>query len=113
MEKVDSNGGRSPFALQLFSDKATIMETLSRQQLDLDYFVHWRPYLWREPVRRMLNFLGDLHGKRLLHIGDTPGRMTSYFAMSGAYVTLADPNPRRHPRAREMGHQGEGQCRYH
>jgi SAM-dependent methyltransferase len=70
-----------------------IVQIPDGRQLDLDYFVHWRQYLWRQPVRDMLAFLGDLRGKQLLHIGDFPCRMTSLFAMLGAQVTLVDPQP--------------------
>jgi hypothetical protein len=30
------------------------------RRLDLDYFVEWRPWLWRRPVLNALAFLGDL-----------------------------------------------------
>ena len=58
--------------------------------LDLDYFVGWRPWLWRKPVADALAFLGDLAGKRVLEIGGRPGRMASLFAMRGAHVTVLD-----------------------
>lgn len=69
------------------------VQTPDGRQLDLDYFVHWRQYVWRKPITDMLAFLGDLRGKRLLHIGDFTCRMTSLYAMMGAEVTLADPYP--------------------
>ena len=58
--------------------------------LDLDYFVAWRPYLWRKPVADALAYMGDLRGKRVLEIGGGPGRMASLFAMLGADVTMLD-----------------------
>lgn len=57
---------------------------------DLDYFVHWRPYLWLRPVRNVLKHFGDLSGKNLLEIGGGPGRMTALFALKGANVTMID-----------------------
>lgn len=58
--------------------------------LDLDYFVEWRPYLWRRPVADALSFLGDLRGKRLLEIGGRSGRMACLFALLGANVTMLE-----------------------
>ncbi len=58
--------------------------------LDLDYFVEWRPYLWRRPVADALSFLGDLRGKRLLEIGGRSGRMACLFALLGANVTVLE-----------------------
>lgn len=75
------------------SRPANIVQTSDGRQLDLDYFVQWRQYLWRKPVLDMLAFLGDLQGKQMLHIGDFTCRMTSLYAMMGAQVTLADPYP--------------------
>jgi 2-polyprenyl-3-methyl-5-hydroxy-6-metoxy-1,4-benzoquinol methylase len=58
--------------------------------LDLDYFVHWRTWLWRAPVEAALRFVGYLKGKRLLEIGGGPGRMTAMFALLGAHVTMVE-----------------------
>lgn len=58
--------------------------------IDLDYFVEWRPYLWRRPLEHALKFMGDLRGKRILEIGGRSGHMTSLFAMQGAQVTMVD-----------------------
>ena len=55
---------------------------------DIDYFVEWRPFLWRRPLLDSLRFLGDLTGKRVLEIGGRSGRITSLFAMLGANVTM-------------------------
>jgi len=63
------------------------------RKLDFDYFIHWRPYLWRIPIAHVLDFLGDLKGRSVLHIGDFPGRLTSLLAMLGANVTMADITP--------------------
>jgi protein-L-isoaspartate O-methyltransferase len=67
--------------------------TASGKTLDLDYFVEWRPWLWRSPVREALEFLGDLQGKRVLEIGGRSGRMTSLLAMCGARVTMLQKGP--------------------
>jgi SAM-dependent methyltransferase len=75
------------------SAAANTVQTPDGRHLDLDYFVHWRQYVWRKPVLNMLAFLGDLRGKHLLHIGDFTCRMTSLYALMGAKVTLADPYP--------------------
>jgi len=58
--------------------------------LDLDYFVEWRPWLWRKPVADALEFLGDLRGKRVLEIGGRTAKMSSLFALLGADVTLLE-----------------------
>jgi len=60
------------------------------REVDLDYFVNWRPYLWRDPIARALRFLGNLRGKRILEIGGNDGRMTSLFALLGADVAMLD-----------------------
>ena len=36
------------------------------REVDLDYFVNWRPYLWRDPIARALRFLGNLRGAALI-----------------------------------------------
>lgn len=58
------------------------------RELDLDYFVEWRQYLWRKPVENVLRFLGDLMGRRVLEIGGRSGRMACLFASLGANVTM-------------------------
>ena len=60
------------------------------RHLDLNYFVEWRPWLWRRPLADTLEFLGDLRGKRVLEIGGGAGRVTSLFALCGARVTMVD-----------------------
>ena len=58
--------------------------------LDLDYFVDWRPWLWREPVHRAMTFLSPLSGRRILEIGGCAGKMTCFMALQGAQVTMID-----------------------
>lgn len=60
---------------------------------ELDYFIEWRPYLWRRPVHHALKYLGDLHGRRVLELGGRSGRMTSLFALRGAQVTMVERAP--------------------
>lgn len=60
---------------------------------ELDYFIEWRPYLWRRPVHQALKYLGDLHGRRVLELGGRSGRMTSLFALRGAQVTMVERAP--------------------
>lgn len=60
------------------------------RSVDLDYFVEWRPWLWRRPVADAMGFLGDLPGKRVLEIGGRSGRMTSLLALRGAHVTMVE-----------------------
>jgi 2-polyprenyl-3-methyl-5-hydroxy-6-metoxy-1,4-benzoquinol methylase len=62
--------------------------TRDGQSFDLDYFVEWRPWLWRRPLLDALEHLGDLRGKRVLEIGGRSGRMSSLFAIQGAEVTM-------------------------
>ena len=62
------------------------------REVDLDYFVEWRPWLWRRPVIDALRFLGDLRGKRVLEVGGRGARMASLFALSGAQVTMLERN---------------------
>ena len=69
--------------------KHTITATDGRE-LDLTYFVEWRPYLWATPLLHAIEFLGDLRGKRVLEIGGRYGRMTSLFALLGAEVTMLE-----------------------
>lgn len=58
--------------------------------LDLSYFVQWRPWLWEEPVRRAMNFLSPLSGRRVLEVGGYCGRMSCFMAVQGAQVTMID-----------------------
>ncbi len=60
------------------------------RKIDLDYFVEWRPWLWRRPVRQALRFLGDLRGKRVLEVGGRRARMAALFALLGAHVTMLE-----------------------
>jgi len=60
------------------------------REVDLDYFIEWRPWLWRRPVREALRFLGDLDGKRVLEVGGRQARMASLFALHGARVTMLE-----------------------
>ena len=64
------------------------LAALDGRSLDLDYFVEWRPYLWRRPLVEALTFLGDLRGKRVLEIGGRSGRIASLLALLGAQVTM-------------------------
>lgn len=60
------------------------------RQVDLTYFVNWRPWLWAPSVAHAMEFLGDLRGKRLLEVGGKDARMSSLLAMAGAEVTMLD-----------------------
>lgn len=60
------------------------------RQVDLTYFVNWRPWLWAPSVAHAMEFLGDLRGKRLLEVGGKDARMSSLLAMSGAHVTMLE-----------------------
>ncbi len=66
------------------------LTSIDGRELDLMYFVEWRPYLWKRPIWNALEFVGDLRGKRVLEIGGRYGRMTSLFALRGAEVTMLD-----------------------
>ena len=60
------------------------------REVDIDYFVEWRPYLWGRPVAWALKFLGDLRGRRVLEVGDRYGKITSLFALLGAHATIVE-----------------------
>jgi SAM-dependent methyltransferase len=60
------------------------------REVDLDYFVNWRPYLWAKPLANAIGFLGDLRGRRLLEIGGFDARISCLFAMLGAEPTMVD-----------------------
>jgi protein-L-isoaspartate O-methyltransferase len=60
------------------------------RQIDLSYFVEWRPYLWAGPVARTLRFLGDLQDKRVLEVGGRSGRMSCLFSLLGAETTMVE-----------------------
>jgi SAM-dependent methyltransferase len=60
------------------------------RRVDLNYFVRWRPWLWARPVANVITFFGDLRGKRVLEIGGRDARMTAFFALLGAQVTMID-----------------------
>ena len=60
------------------------------RHVDLNYFVRWRPWLWAKPVADVVTFFGDLRGKHVLEIGGRDARMTAFFALLGARVTMID-----------------------
>jgi SAM-dependent methyltransferase len=60
------------------------------RRVDLNYFVRWRPWLWAKPVANVITFFGDLRGKHVLEIGGRDARMTAFFALLGARVTMID-----------------------
>lgn len=62
------------------------------RQLDLDYFLEWRPYLWRRPVLWAVGDLKRLAGKRVLEVGCRYGKMSCLFGLLGADVLGVDLN---------------------
>lgn len=49
----------------------------------------------RNEINALLEFTGDLAGKRVLEIGAGTGRLTRRYARSAAEVVGIDPNPER------------------
>jgi len=70
------------------------------REVDLDYFVEWRPYLWARPVARALELLGDLRGMRVLEVGGRYGRMAVLFGLLGAQVTMVERDGQARARAK-------------
>jgi len=68
--------------------------------LDLDYFLEWRPRLWRRPLLWALGDLQSLRGARVLDYGCRYGRMSCLFALLGAEVVGVDVDVAAVERAR-------------
>ena len=81
------------------------------RQLDMDVFIEWRPWLWREPVLAALGDLRWLHGKRVLDLGCRYGRMTAFFALCGAEAVGVDLHAEGLTRASEIARQWQVQDR--
>ena len=54
----------------------------------------------RNEINILLEFVGDLAGKRVLEIGAGSGRLTWRYASNAGEVVGIDPNPERIARAR-------------
>jgi len=68
-------------------------------ECDLDYFLEWRPYLWRRPVLWAVGDPAWLGGRRVLEIGCRYGRMSCLFGLMGAEVLGVDVDAAAIPRA--------------
>ena len=55
----------------------------------------------RNEIAALLEFVGDLAGKRVLEIGAGYGRLTWRYATRTAEVVAVDPNPEKIARARD------------
>ncbi len=55
----------------------------------------------RYEINALLEFAGDLRGKRVFEIGAGDGRLTWRYAQRAGEVVAIDPNPDRVARARE------------
>jgi len=55
----------------------------------------------RNEIDALLDFTGDLEGKRILEIGSGNGRLTWRYAAHAGQVLGIDPNPDRVARAQE------------
>lgn len=75
------------------------------RRVDVDAFIEWRPWLWREPVVDALGDLRSLIGKRVLDLGCRYGRMTTLFALCGADAVGVDPYAKGLTRAAEIARQ--------
>lgn len=53
----------------------------------LDYFLEWRPYLWKPVVKWLISDSDRFRNKHILELGYRSGRMSCYFALLGATVT--------------------------
>jgi len=51
-------------------------------------------------INALLDYAGDLEGRRVLEIGCGDGRLTWRYAAKAAHVTAIDPNPQKIARAR-------------
>lgn len=60
------------------------------KEVDLNYFISWRPWLWAKPVASALEFISPLAGKHVLEIGGHDAKLSCLFAMMGANVTMVD-----------------------
>ncbi len=81
------------------------------RQVDMDAFIEWRPWLWREPVLEALGDLRWLTGKRVLDLGCRYGRMTAFFALCGADAVGVDMYEEGLTRAAETARQWQVQDR--
>ena len=80
-----------------------ISKPRSHEQLDLDYFLEWRPRLWRRPFLFATGGdtgLQDLAGMRVLDFGCRYGRMCCLFGIFGASVIGVDIDAEAVERAR-------------
>lgn len=66
------------------------IHSVDGQELDLSYFVEWRPYLWMPAVTWLLGETSRFKNKRLLEIGCRYGRMSCLFGLLGATVLGVD-----------------------
>jgi 2-polyprenyl-3-methyl-5-hydroxy-6-metoxy-1,4-benzoquinol methylase len=76
----------------------------SNERLDLDYFLEWRPRLWRRPflfATRGETGLKQLAGMRVLDFGCRYGKMSCLFGIFGASVIGVDIDAQAVERARE------------
>ena len=78
---------------------------LDGRRVDVDAFIEWRPWLWREPVLEALGDIRSLAGKRVLDLGCRYGRMTVLFALRGAYAVGVDTYAEGLTRAAEFARQ--------
>jgi 2-polyprenyl-3-methyl-5-hydroxy-6-metoxy-1,4-benzoquinol methylase len=62
----------------------------NRTEIDLDYFLEWRPYLWKPAVRWLIQDPARFINKRVLDLGCNSGKMSCYFGLLGASVTGID-----------------------
>lgn len=81
-----------------------VTEPRSGKQLDIDYFLEWRPRLWRRPFLHAIGGLAGLQnltGKRVLEVGCRYGKMSSLFGIFGATVVGVDTNAKAIQQAKE------------
>lgn len=69
---------------------AHLITTPDGRELDLDYFIEWRPSLWRPAALWALGDLNALAGRRVLEYGCRYGRMSCLFGLYGAQVVGVD-----------------------
>ena len=75
------------------------------RRVDVDTFIEWRPWLWREAVLEALGDLNGLAGKSVLDLGCRYGRMTVFFALCGADAVGVDTYAEGLTRAAEFARQ--------
>ena len=65
----------------------------------------------RNEIDALLEFVGDLAGKRVLEIGAGTGRLTWRYASRAGKVVAIDPNPKRIARAQnDIPKELHGRC---